>query len=321
MYARPNIVISKCIEHGNCRYDGSMISCSFARDMMPYVNFLPLCPEIAIGLPSPRESLRLVLTDGKPRFRSYKLGTDRTDEVLSYAARIAGEISVFEPDGFILKSRSPSCGVKDVKVYKDIGKASPLPMKERGIFGGAMMDSFPGIMFEDEGRLLNFSIREHFYTFIFTLADYREKVSNGTMKDLIKFQSRNKYLFMAFSQSGLKKLGKIVANHEKLPFSTVSSQYLSLLMEVLTVKPPKSRYINVMLHIFGYFKNQLMPEEKSHFLDILEQYRDSRIPQSAVMAVLGSWGIRFKNEYLKDQTIFSPFPSELAFVTDSGKGL
>lgn len=321
MYARPHIVISKCIEHANCRYDGSMISSGFVRTLMPYVEFLPLCPEMAIGLPSPRESLRLVSSDGSIKLLSYNLGTDRTDEMLGYSKRIAKEILKFHPDGFILKSRSPSCGNKDVKVYGDIGKAAPLPMKANGIFGGYMTDAFPGIMFEDEGRLLNFSIREHFYTFIFTLADYRENVEGKGMKELVAFQSRNKYLFMAYSQSGLKKLGTLVANHEKKDFPTLSEEYLTQLRSMLSTTPSKSRHINVMLHIFGYFKNQLSSEEKAHFLDMLDMYRASRIPQSAVMAMLGSWGVRFKSEYLKGQTIFSSFPKELATVTDSGKGI
>ena len=232
------------------------------------------------------------------------------------------KISDFKPDGFILKSRSPSCGFKDVKVYTDIGKAPPLPMKTTGLFGGGMREFFPGIMIEDEGRLMNFTIREHFYTFIFTMADFRETVlSNGRMKDLIEFHSKNKYLFMVYSQAGLKNLGAIAANHGKKSFEQLAAEYQNQLEAMMSNKPAKSRYINVMLHILGYFKNQLSSDEKAHFLDMLEQYRNSRIPQSAIMAMLGSWGVRFKNEYLKGQTVFSPFPKELARVTDSGKGL
>lgn len=322
MYSKPHIVVSKCLEHGHCRYDGSMISSEFIRDMIPYVTFLPLCPEMSIGLPSPRESLRLVLKENEYRLISYKLGTDQTEEMLGYAKRISSVISDFKPDGFILKSRSPSCGFKDVKVYADIGKAPPLPVKTTGIFGGSMMEYFPGIMMEDEGRLMNFTIREHFYTFIFTMADFRENVlGSGRMKDLIEFHSKNKYLFMVYSQTGLKNLGAIAANHENKNFGLLSSEYGNQLAEMMSVKPTKSRYINVMLHILGYFKNQLSSEEKEHFILMLEQYRNSRIPQSAMMAMLGSWGVRFKNDYLKGQTVFNPFPYELATVADSGKGL
>jgi uncharacterized protein YbgA (DUF1722 family)/uncharacterized protein YbbK (DUF523 family) len=322
MYSKPNIVVSKCLEHGSCRYDGSMISSEFIRDMIPHVNFLPLCPEMAIGLPSPRESLRLVLENTLTKLKSYKLGTDRTDEMLDYARRISEDISNFQPDGFILKSRSPSCGFKDVKVYSDIGKAPPLPMKTTGIFGGSMLELFPGPIMEDEGRLMNFSIREHFYTYIFTLAAFRETVQkNGKMKDLISYHSKNKYLFMVYSQTALKNLGTIVANHDKMDFTAVSIKYLKQLESMMSNQPAKSRYINVMLHIMGYFKNQLSSAEKAHFLDMLELYRSSRIPQSAIMTMLGSWGVRFNNEYLKGQTVFNPFPMELARVTDSGKGI
>ncbi|MBN1623759.1 MAG: DUF1722 domain-containing protein, partial [Clostridia bacterium] len=217
---------------------------------------------------------------------------------------------------------SPSCGPRDVKVYSDIGKAPPLPMKTAGIFANGMAESFPSILMEDEGRLMNFTIREHFYTFIFTLADFRETVlAAGTMKALIDFHSMNKYLFMAYSQAALKKLGVIAANHSKNSFRQVSDEYLGQLRTMLMNTPSKSRYINVMLHILGYFKNQLSGDEKAHFLDMLEQYRNSRIPQSAVMSMLGSWGVRFNSEYLKGQTVFNPFPMELARVTDSGKGL
>lgn len=322
MYYKPRIVVSKCLEHGHCRYDGSMISSEFVRDMMPYVEFLPLCPEMAIGLPSPRESLRLIFKNNEFRLVSYKLGTDRTKAMSDYALEISKDISEFKPDGFILKSRSPSCGPRDVKVYSDIGKAPPLPMKTTGIFAGGMSSVFPYILMEDEGRLMNFTIREHFYTFVFTMADFRETVlKDQNMKSLIDFHSRNKYLFMAYSQAALKKLGVIAANHNRNGFSQVSEEYLGQLRTMLMNTPSKSRYINVMLHILGYFKNQLSSDEKAHFLEMLEQYRGSRIPQSAIMSMLGSWGVRFKSEYLKGQTVFNPFPRELARVTDSGKGI
>lgn len=219
---------------------------------------------------------------------------------------------------------NPGLQVVDSRMsrYTPTSEKLPLPMKTAGIFGGSMMEFFPGIIMEDEGRLLNFTIREHFYTFIFTMADFRENVLlKGRMKDLIKFHSRNKYLFMVYSQSGLKKLGTIAANHDKKSFKILSADYLKNLEAMMSNKPSKSKYINVMLHILGYFKNQLSSDEKAHFIDMLEQYRNSHIPQSAIMAMLGSWGVRFKSEYLKDQTVFRPFPKELATVTDSGKGL
>ncbi|MFO7612534.1 MAG: DUF1722 domain-containing protein [Clostridia bacterium] len=319
MFTKPNVVISKCIEHEHCRYDGSMITSEFVAELKDYVNFLPLCPEMAIGLPSPMESLRLVLANDEIKLLSYINGTDMTAAMEEYSRRISKDILEFQPDGFILKSRSPSCGIKDVKVYADIGKAPPLNRKSPGIFGRDMLVFFNDFLIEDEGRLLNFTIREHFYTVIFTLADFRRVRGTNSIKSLIDFHSRNKYLLMAYSQAGLKKLGRIVAGHGKVPPGEVFSEYEKKLREVMMRKPSCGQYINVMLHLFGYFKKDISEKEKAYFIDMLELYRSQRIPQSSIMSVLSAWGARFDRQYLNEQTIFNSFPRELVTVADSGK--
>ena len=85
--------------------------------------------------------------------------------------------------------------------------------------------------------------------------------------------------------------------------------------------PRKGRYVNVVMHIFGYFSKELTSDEKALLLDNINLYTESRIPLSTVIGILKSWVYRFNNEYLKKQTIFNPFPIELIKVTDSGKGL
>ncbi|MDX1359680.1 MAG: DUF523 domain-containing protein, partial [Clostridia bacterium] len=129
-----------------------MIPSSFVRSLMVHVNFLPLCPEMEIGLPSPRESLRLINSGNDIRLKSYIKGIDYTGEMIGYAQNMEEKISTFKPDGFILKSRSPSCGIKDVKVYASIGKAPPLNFKSSGIFGNMMSEYYPDTIIEDEGR-------------------------------------------------------------------------------------------------------------------------------------------------------------------------
>jgi uncharacterized protein YbgA (DUF1722 family) len=218
-----------------------------------------------------------------------------------------------------LKSRSPSCGIKDVKAYASLGKAPCINKSSKGIFGEAMMEYFPETMLEDEGRLTNFSIREHFYTYIFTMADFKTLMEKPNMGELVEFQARNKYLFMAYSQNYAKILGRFVANHEKLKAEEVFPLYYENLIKLFGKKPSKGQYINVMMHIFGYFSNELNVEEKAYFLDALEDYRSSHIPQSIIMSMLYTWVLRFKDGYLQKQTVFHPFPKELILVTDSGK--
>lgn len=320
-FEKPNIVVSKCLEHGNCRYDGSRISDTTVKRLMKHVNFIPLCPEMEIGLPSPRQALRIIEDKGVESLVFSLTGEPISDKMNDYSKSQSDRLSSMELDGFILKSRSPSCGIKDVKVYKSHGKSNVVPKKVKGYFGREMCEVFPQLAIEDEGRLTNFGIREHFYTRIYTHALFREVKSKNSINELIKFHSECKYLFMAYSQNILKQMGKLVANHDKENISNILDSYEILLDKLLSSQPGTMRYVNVMLHIFGYFSNELNNKEKAYFLDTIEKYREKRIPQSAVMSILQSWVVRFDNEYLASQRIFEPFPKELVEVTDSGKGV
>ncbi len=320
-FNKPNIFISKCIEHGHCRYDGSMITSEFVKKLEPYVNCLYSCPEMDIGLPSPREALRIIVENGVEKIVSSKSGKDVTEDMVRYAENKADELKDESLDGFILKGRSPSCGVKDVKMYKSFGKAPAIPKKTSGVFGGIIDEKFNMVPVEDEGRLTNFSIREHFYTRIFTTAKFRIIKKNMKMFDLVKFHSDNKYLFMAYNQGRLKTLGKIVANHEKKKADELYKEYEAELLELLKTPASSKRKMNVVLHILGYFSNDLSSKEKAYFLDLLQQYVDNQIPFSNLASVLEMWAIRFDIDYLNNQSIFNPFPKDLIKVTDSGKGL
>lgn len=320
-FERPKVVISKCIGFEHCRFDGSMINSHEVEQLKPYVDFMPLCPEMGMGLPAPRESLRLIKAQDEQRLVFTKSGVDMTEDMMRVTKEAYNDIKAFQPDGFLMKSRSPSCGIKEVKVYNSIGKAACTSSKAKGMFSRLMMEGFPEVIFEDEGRMNNFSIREKFYTMIFTKADFRKIKKDNTMNGLIQFHGKNKYLFMAYSQNQLKVLGRIVANHKKLTLDEIFEAYEKNLNKLLLKTPSGGQYLNVMLHIFGYFSSALSEKEKAYFLDSIESYRSQRIPQSTVMAILWAWIIRFNEEYLMQQTVFGQFPKELIQVTDSGKGL
>lgn len=323
-YERPKISISKCLGFGKCRFDGSVINSNEVEQLKEYVDFLPICPEMGMGLPAPRESLRLIRDKNNEemhRLVTTKGGLDMTEEMLEFSKQALTQLLEFQPDGFLLKSRSPSCGIKEVRLYSSIEKGPSLNNKSKGIYAEFMMENFPELVFEDEGRISNFNLREHFYTIIFTKADFRKTKEMGNMKALVDFHSKNKYLFMAYSQNQLSVLGRIVANHEKKTIEKTIEEYESNMNKLLLKMPATGKYINVMLHIFGYFSGQLSVDEKAYFLDSLENYRNQHIPQSTVMSLLWSWVLRFDETYLKYQTVFNPFPKELIQVTDSGKGL
>ncbi|WP_028400268.1 YbgA family protein [Ectobacillus panaciterrae] len=316
IFVKPTIVVSKCLEFDACRYNGDVISDPIVKSLMPHVHFIPVCPEVEIGLGTPRETIRIVDDLGTLKLVQPSTGEDVTEAMAIFSEQFLSALPV---DGFILKSRSPSCGTRDVKIYASSNKAPALG-KGSGLFGRAVMEKFGHLAVEEEGRLKNFTIREHFFTKLFTVAAFKELKKEASMKKLVQFHGDNKYLFMAYNQTKLKEIGRIVANHQKLPIREVFAAYEQGLYEILNRTARYTSHINVCQHIFGYFKDKLKKEEKEHFLSLLNKYVEKKIPLSSILALLRSWTIRFEEEYLLRQTYFEPYPEELIEITDSGKG-
>ena len=315
--ARPTIVVSKCLGFAACRYNGLSISSDVVKALMPHVDFVPVCAEVEIGLGVPREPIRVVSGPNGLRLLQPSTGADVTDRMTRFAASFLDSLAIV--DGFILKSRSPSCGVRDVKVFRGVEKEAAVG-KGSGFFGAAVVEKFPGHPVEDEGRLLNFRIREHFLTSLYALARFRAARARLAMRDLVGYQARNKLLLMSYSQKEMRLLGKLVANSGKKAPSAVFDEYEAHLRAALAKPPKYVSNINVLMHAMGYFKEGLTPPEKAHFMASLEKYRAGKIPLSATIAIVNSWLARFGSDYLKQQTYFEPYPEELVEITDSGKG-
>ena len=308
LFPRPKIVISKCIEFDHCRYDGSLIPSDFVKALKPHVDFSPVCVEMEIGLGVPRSSIRIVSVNGEPRLIQPATGLDVTERMMDFSAHFLSSLS--DVDGFILKFRSPSCGMKDIRVYSSSANGVAVS-KTSGFFGGAVVKSFPDMTIEDEGRLRNFNIREHFLTRLYALASFR-KVQNGdSVSELIQFHTANKLMLAAHSQKESKILGNIVANRENLKFAEQAQLYRNHLAEALKRPSKYTSKVNVLMHSLGYFSDELSHDEKAYFLQNIERYKERRMPFSALLAMLQSWIARFGEDYLRNQTFFEPFPDDL----------
>lgn len=313
---KPRIVVSRCLGFAHCRYNGDVIRDDFVKNLSPFVEYITVCPEVEIGLGVPRKPIRLIKEDGK--FELYQTATDKlfTQEMQEYNDRVLDTLE--DIDGFILKGRSPSCGIKDVKVYNGRGKA-PVLGKDAGVFGGAVLEKFPHLPVDEEGRLTNLKIREHFLTKLYTMKRFKKIEKEGAMKDLVGFHADNKYLLIAYNQNKGKELGNIVANHRKLSFEEVVKNYKEGLSQALTETPKYTNYINSLMHMFGYFSSELNYEEKQFILDSFVKYKNDKVHLSVPVNLLKGYVLRFKDKNLINQTIWEPFPDELLDISDTGK--
>ncbi|MHB1354817.1 MAG: YbgA family protein [Anaerolineae bacterium] len=316
-FPRPVVVVSKCLGFATCRWNGVTIPDENIDRLAPLVEFIPVCAEVEIGLGVPRAPVRVVAYKDELQLNQPGSGRDCTAEMQQFCERFLSGLD--EVDGFILKSRSPSCGVRDVKIYPDNGKAS-ISSKGSGFLGGAVLQRFGDLPIEDEARLSNARLREHFYTRLYARARFRQVQDKGTMRDLVRYQSEQKLLLMAYNQSESAKMGRIVANPEKKKTAEVYSEYAAHLAKALAHPPRLTANINVLMHALGYFSEKLTSQEKAYFLETLEQYRAGSLPLSVCIALVQSWIIRFKQPYLQHQSFFNSYPAELVTLTDTSRG-
>lgn len=316
-YARPRVVVSKCLGFEACRWNGDIIDDEFVARLGRHVDYMPVCPEAAIGLGVPRKPIRLVQNSESVRVVQPDTGKDHTSAMRSFCKSHLESLS--DIDGFVLKNRSPSCGPFDVKIYNGPERGAP-SRKGQGLFGGLVQQVFPHAALEHDGRIKNFSLREHFLIKLFTLAALREVEASGSMGRLVQFHAANKLLLMAYNQQQMRVMGRIVANPGGEAFATVVADYRQSLLQAMKRSARYTSHINAMEHIMGYFKKHLKSSEKQFFAEMVGQYRHGKQPLSALLAVLHSWVVRYENDYLASQTYFAPYPLDLVDISDSGKG-
>jgi uncharacterized protein YbbK (DUF523 family)/uncharacterized protein YbgA (DUF1722 family) len=304
-FIKPQIIISKCLEFDACRYDGQLISNRYIKKLKEFIDFNPICPEVEIGMGIPRDTIRIV--ENKEGKMLYQPETDKdfSSSMNNFSKKYIEKINYI--DGFILKADSPSCGITSAKVYP---KKNNVPASKRGpgLFTEKVIEKFPLHPKEEEKRLNNIFLREHFYTAIFTVADFKS-VNNFNL--LYKYHAKHKYLFMSYNQTLMTKMGKIAANKNKDDIKKVLSDYYNSLLLLFTKRSRHTSNINSLMHVLGYFKKVITKQEKKYFLDVLEEYNMKKIPLSALNSILYSWILRFDNQYLKNQSFFNPFPQDL----------
>lgn len=316
-FARPVVVVSKCLGFAACRWNQAQINDDFVDSLKDWVDYLPICPEVEAGMGLPRDPARLVEQAGGVALVQPATGVDWTGPMRDFFSGYFDALP--QVDGFLLKSRSPSCGPGDVKIYSgpQPGAAS---RKGSGLFAAEARSRVPGAAMEHEGRVKNFRLREHFLTKLFALAGFRRIAGQGTMGALVGFHSANKLLLMAYNQERMRALGRIVANPRGHSADQLLAEYRRQL-DLALARPPKyTASINMLMHAAGYFKKQLSRQEKAHFLDTLELYRQGRVLLSTLQALLYSWALRYEQPYLLGQTFFQPYPQGLIDLSDTGKG-
>ena len=307
---KPKIVVSECLYGTKCRYDGQGYNDKVIQSLKDYVDIQTVCPELAIGLSIPREPIRIEMNKENEEYRliDYNSKNDYTNQMTEFSEEFINGLD--DIDGFILKSRSPTCGLKDAKVYYCGNKCS-IRSNENGFFSQKIIDKYDYLPIENEGRLKNYNIRDNFFTRIFFINNLKNN------KNIIEFHKNDLLLLKSYDEESTNEVSDIL-NENRMEDQV--HQYKEKVLNIVSNQRKKENKLSIIIKVFEKYKNMLNEEEINMFNGLIESYENQRIPFSTLEVVIKMYATRFKDKDILNQTFFYPYPENLINITDSGKG-
>ena len=304
------IGISACLLGDQVRYDGGHKRDTFLTETLgPLVEWVKVCPEVEVGMGTPRESIRLVDQGGALRLLTVKSGIDHTASMTAYSAQKARALEAEQLSGYVLKKDSPSCGMTRVKVYRD---KEPGRRTGVGLFAQALMDRFPHLPVEEEGRLTDPRLRENFIERVFAYRRLRDLFeSRWTVGALVAFHTAHKLVLLSHSTQAYTALGRLVAAAASAERATLRERYTSGFMDALSLVATPKRHTNVLQHMAGYFKKTLDAASRAELQAAIEDYRLGLVPLVVPITLIRHYVRVHQVAYLAGQAYLSPHPKEL----------
>ena len=304
------IGISSCLLGQPVRFDGGHKRDPFLTDIFgAFVEWVPVCPEMECGFGTPRESMRLVRGDAGVRLITVRTAVDLTDRMAAFTRRRAAQLDGEALCGYVFKKDSPSCGVERVRVY---GTGGAPEKSGRGLFAAGVIERFPALPVEEEGRLSDPRLRENFVERVFAYWRLRHLFSGRwTVGGLVAFHTAHKLILMAHSPEAYRQLGRLVATARDVDRATLERTYTQQFMAALTVMATPRRHVNVLQHMAGYLKDRLDPSAKVELATAIDDYRRQLVPLIVPITLLRHHVMMHGIAYLADQLYLAPHPKEL----------
>ena len=310
--SRPiRIGISMCLLGARVRHDGGHKHDRFLTDTLgEFFDWVPVCPEVEVGMGTPREAMHLVQLSGEMHLVGRQSASDHTEAMQSYARRRVEHLASEHLSGYILKKDSPSCGLERVRVHHGHGRVT---RSGRGLFAAALAERCGNLPIEEEGRLCDPRLRENWLERVF--AYHRLQALWATrwrIGDLDAFHTSHKLVLLTHSPQAYQELGPLVAASKPLPRSELRERYEREFMAALTKLATRGRHTNVLQHMVGYCRKQLDDASRHELLGCIDDYRRSLVPLIVPMTLIAHYVRLFEVTYLQGQVYLNPHPKELA---------
>ena len=304
------IGISSCLLGEPVRFDGGHKRDAFLTETFGrFVEWVPVCPEVECGLGTPREAMRLVRVEHRLRLLTVKTGTDLTNRMERFSRSRVSGLAAENLSGYVLKKDSPSCGLERVKVYDSHGSPA---RSGRGLFAAALVEAYPYLPVEEEGRLVDPRLRDNFVERVFAYWRLRGLFDGRwTVGDLVDFHTAHKLLLLAHAPEAYRRLGRLVAGARGVSRRDLERRYVDGFMRALEQLATTRRHTNVLQHMAGYFKDRLDAASKRELAEVIADYRRDLVPLVVPITLIRHHVRTLDVTYLAGQTYLEPEPKEL----------
>ncbi len=302
--------VSSCLLGEAVRFDGGHAKDRFVVETLgSWFEFVSVCPEVEIGMGVPRPTIRLMDEGHGTRLVAPSSGEDFTHRMNAYADRKIRELAAVDLDGYVLKKNSPSCGLERIKVYRD---GNPYRKDASGLFASKLLERWPALPVEDEGRLNDPKLRETFIEQVFCRNRWRGLIKRGlTRRSLIAFHTAHKLLLLAHNEAAFRRMGRLLGSAGTMPDRELFARYELELHAAMRTKATPQKHANVMQHAMGHMKTMLSAVEKHDISAAIEDFRSGLLPLVVPLTLL-RYNIRRRGvEYLAGRLYFDPHPKEL----------
>jgi uncharacterized protein YbgA (DUF1722 family)/uncharacterized protein YbbK (DUF523 family) len=307
---RPRVGVSSCLLGEEVRFNGGHKRYRFLTDDLDrYVDWVPYCPEMEIGLGTPREAIRLT-ADGRLVNRG---GT------ADHTAAMAALPLPADLDGYVFKAKSPSCGIRAIPRYRDDGQhdddgphhdGRATDHAGRGLYASRVLGAFPLLAAEDEGRLNDPGLREAFVERIFAAARLRSFLAGPwSAGDLVAFHARHKLQLLAHDPARYRSAGRVVAAAGTAPREQSALAYRDVFLAAMAVTATRGRHANALQHAYSRIGRELDRPRRHDLVARIEAYRRGEEPLSVPIALLAHYALDLP--WLAEQTYLRPFPPDL----------
>lgn len=305
---RVRIAVSSCLLGNHVRYDGGHQRDEFVVDVLALVcELVPVCPEVAIGLGVPRPPIRLLGDLTRPRARGVESNElDVTAALTQYAAHMAREIN--EISGYVFKSKSPSCGIRGVKVH--VPGARPASTGG-GVFAREFTALQPLLPVEDEARLARPGLRDCFIERVLAYRRWQDLVASGiTRPRLARFHAMHKLTFMAHGSTQHPHL-ELAVDSRGRALPALIRAYQRDFMRMLQQRTTRRHHVRVLNHVMRHLVTQLQSGDRVELRAAINAYALGRSPRFLPITLLRHQLRHFPNPDLVDQIYLNPRPEEL----------